>query len=157
LRRLAILLVAVVAAGALTVTATPPAAASSDCSARTVAPPGSQPASRKIVLNVCKGDTLIGDYWYWENATLWIGSQSTRATGCTLSLWTTLFRVGSAWNGPASFHDCRRTLRANATHSYSGNGSGTTATAMIVHSCLTLWYGSQKGSPICWESRLADV
>jgi hypothetical protein len=86
LRRLAILLVAVVAAGALTVTASPPAAASSDCSARTVAPPGSQPASRKIVLNVCKGDTLTGDYWYWENATLWIGSQSTRATGCTLSL-----------------------------------------------------------------------
>jgi hypothetical protein len=111
LRRLAILLAAVVAAGAVTVTASPPAAASSHCSARTVAPPGSRPASRKIILNVCKGDTLIGDYWYWENA----------------------------------------------THSYSGNGSGTTASAMIVHFCLTLWYGSQKGSPICWESRLADV
>jgi 5-keto 4-deoxyuronate isomerase len=124
LRRLATLLVAVVAVGALAVTAAPPAAASSHCSARTVAPPGSQPASRKIILNVCKGDTLIGDHWYWENATLWIGSQSTRATGCTLSLWTTQFSAGNAWNGPATFHDRRRTLRANATHSYSGNGSG---------------------------------
>jgi hypothetical protein len=154
LRRLAILLIAVVAAGVLTVTASPPAAAESDCSAR---PAGSLPSWRSIYLTVCKGDDVVGDYAYYEYARLWIGDQSTRATGCTLSLWTTLYGGGRSWNGPGTFGDCRRTLRANAGHEYTGRGSGTTATSMIVHSCLTLWYGGQKGSPICWESRLADV
>jgi hypothetical protein len=159
LRRLAILLVAAVAAGTLTIAAAPPAAAISDCSSRTL-PPGPHPPSREIGLIVCKGDVLIGDHSYFEYASLYIGSASTRATGCTLSFWTTLYAgggSGQSWNGPSTFHDCRRTLRANASHGYYGRGSGTTARAMIVHSCLTLWYGGQRGQPICWESGLADV
>jgi hypothetical protein len=154
LRRLAVLLVAIVAAGVLTVTASPPAAAESDCSSR---PPGEQPSWRSIYFYVCKGDDVVGDYRYHEYARLWIGDQATRATGCTLSLWASLYRNGFAWNGPGTFHDCRRTLRKNVSHEYLGRGSGTTATAMIVRSCLTLWYGGQKGQPICWQSRLADV
>jgi hypothetical protein len=153
-RRLAILLVAVVAAGALTVTASPPAAALSDCSTRTV---GSPPSWRQIFLTVCKGDVIIGDHSYFEKAKLWIGDQSTRATGCTISLWSTLFSGERAWNGPGIIHDCRRTLRANVTHDYGGRGSGTIASAMIAHSCLTLWYNGRKGAPICWDSRLAYV
>jgi hypothetical protein len=157
LRRLAILLVAVVAAGVLTVTAAPPAAATSDCSSLTL-PRGPHPPSREIGLIVCKGDVLEGDGSYFEQAYLYIGSTSTRATGCTLSFWTTLYAGGGvSWNGPSTFHDCRRTLRANATHTYYGRGSGTTARSMIVHSCLTLWYGGQRGQPICWESGLAYV
>lgn len=157
MRRLAILLIVVVAAGALTVITSAPAAAVTDCSTGTIAPPGPHPASRRISLTVCKGDVLVGDHSYFELARLWIGSQSTRATGCTLSLWTTLYGGGRSWNGPSAFHDCRRTLRANATHEYGGRGSGTTATAMIAHSCLTLWFNGQRGSPFCWESQLADI
>lgn len=157
MRRLAILLVAVVAAGALTVTAAPPAAALYGCSTRTIPPTGSHPASREIRLTVCKGDTLLGDHWYWEHAQLWIGSQSTRATGCSISLWTTLYGGGTGWNGPSYVYDCRRTLRANALHTYSGRGSGTVASGMIAHSCLTLWYGGQRGQPFCWESRLEGI
>jgi hypothetical protein len=157
LRRLAILLVAIVAAGVLTVGAASPAAALSACSTRAIAPSGPHPAGREIRLTVCKGDVLLGDYWYWEHAQLWIGSQSTGATGCSISLWTRLYGGGVGWNGPSFRYDCRRTLRANATHTYSGTGAWTTASGMIAHSCLTLWYGSQKGSPFCWESRLAGI
>jgi hypothetical protein len=70
LRRLAILLVAVAAAGVLTVTVSPPAGALSECSTR---PVGSPPSSRMIVLTVCKGDVIVGDHQYFEEATLWIG------------------------------------------------------------------------------------
>jgi hypothetical protein len=157
LRRLAILLVAVVAAGVLTVGAAPPAAALYGCSTRTIAPPGPHPASREIRLTVCKGDTLLNDHWYWEQAQLWIGSQSTRATGCSISLWTRLYGGGQGWNGPSFVYDCRRTLRANALHTYSGTGSGTIASGMIAHSCLTLWFGGQRGQPFCWESRLEGI
>ena len=68
MRRLAILLIAVVAAGALTVTTSPPAAAVTHCSSRTIAPPGPHPASREISLTVCKGDVLVGDHSYFELA-----------------------------------------------------------------------------------------
>jgi hypothetical protein len=157
LRRLAVLLAAIVAAGVLTVTAAPPAAATSLCRERVVAPPGPHPTEREIVLVVCKGDDVNGDFYYFEQVDLYIGPASTRATGCTLSMWTTLSAPGAVWNGPATFHDCRRTLRASDFHIYFGRGSYTTATNMTVHSCLTLWFGGRKGSVICGQSYFGRV
>jgi hypothetical protein len=152
LRRLAILLAAVAVAGGLAVAAPAPAEAASDCSTRTIGG-----GSSRISLTVCKGDSVVGDNAYRELSILYVGPTSTRATRCSLSQWTRLYRYGSAWNGPATIHDCTIALRKGANYNYLGNGSRTTATAMIAHSCVTFFYGSVKGSPYCWESHLADV
>lgn len=157
MRRLAIVLVAAVAAGALMVTAAPPAAATSLCTERLVAPPGPHPPSREIVLVVCKGDDVEGDFYYFEQVDVYIGTQSTRATGCTLSMWSSLSAPGAVWNGPSTFHDCRSTLRAGHFHIYFGRGSYTTATNLVVHSCLTLWFGGRKGPVICGQSQFGRV
>ena len=152
MRGVPILLAVVALAGGLAV-ATPPAQAATACS--TAESIGS--GSSRVTFTVCKGDSVIGDGYYKELSTIWIGPTSTRATGCSLSQWSTLYRDGRGWNGPATIHDCRVALRKGATFNFFGRGSRTTASRMIARSCVTFFYGSVKGSPYCWQSLITSI
>ena len=117
MRGVPILLAVVALAGVLAV-ATPPAQAATACS--TAESIGSR--SSRVTFTVCKGDSVIGDGYYKELSTIWIGPTSTRATGCSLSQWSTLYRDGRGWNGPATIHDCRVAREPPSTSSAAGRG-----------------------------------
>jgi hypothetical protein len=160
LRRFGLLLAVVLAAGVVTLAATTQAEAATGCQTRYVTAPD-DPGNiyRQITMQVCKADGRVGDFTYDERVQVWIGSYATRATGCSVSLWSTLYRNGFGWNGPSTVQRCDNALRQRDTYKIYFNSDHwhTTAGAMEVHACITLFYGATKGAPICQTSHVVGV